>query len=91
MKWARAARALLGAFWDLARLPSRERAHVWQAYRGMPLGELVRSEIECTCRHLARTGGVHHRSCPAWEPECTCYEALGGHTPGCYYARHPQV
>lgn len=45
------------------------------------------NEPRCNCNPLERTGGDHHHTCPAWEPECTCYEMIGGHQPGCYFNR----
>jgi hypothetical protein len=40
---------------------------------------------ECNCHPEERTGGDHDPSCPEWQPECTCYELVGGHQPGCYF------
>lgn len=45
---------------------------------------------ECNCDPLAQTGGGHAYTCPAFEPECTCYEVTGGHQPGCYFNRNPK-
>jgi hypothetical protein len=42
---------------------------------------------ECTCNPADNTGGGHLGTCPAFEPECTCYEVTGGHQPGCYFNR----
>jgi hypothetical protein len=39
----------------------------------------------CNCHPEERTGGVHDPNCPEWQPECTCYEVIGGHQPGCYF------
>jgi hypothetical protein len=44
------------------------------------LNDLV---LDCDCNPEERTGGVHDRACPAWEPECTCYESPEGHMSGC--------
>jgi hypothetical protein len=38
---------------------------------------------DCNCDPLAQTGGGHHGTCPAYEPECTCYELTGGHQSMC--------
>jgi hypothetical protein len=38
---------------------------------------------ECTCDEPS---GAHVYPCPAWQPECTCYELAGGaHMMGCYF------
>lgn len=37
----------------------------------------------CDCDPMNRTGGEHSWTCPEYEPECTCYEIIGGHQPGC--------
>lgn len=42
----------------------------------------------CTCNPLENTGGGHSGDCPAFEPECTCYESWAGHQPGCYFNAH---
>lgn len=42
-------------------------------------------ESECNCNPAERTGGDHDPSCPEWQPECSCYELIGGHQPGCYF------
>lgn len=42
-------------------------------------------ESGCNCDPLAQTGGGHRGDCPAFQPECTCYEMTGGHQPGCYF------
>lgn len=39
---------------------------------------------DCACHPEERTGGGHARTCPEYEPECTCYEVFGtAHQPGC--------
>jgi transcription elongation factor Elf1 len=39
---------------------------------------------DCVCHPEERTGGGHARTCPEYEPECTCYEVFGtAHQPGC--------
>jgi len=37
--------------------------------------------VPCECNPHENTGGGHLPSCPAWEPECTCYERHP--EPGC--------
>ncbi len=37
----------------------------------------------CRCNPADRTGGGHDPRCPEFEPECTCYEMIGGHQPMC--------
>lgn len=39
----------------------------------------------CNCDPRETTGGGHRGDCPAYEPECTCYEMIGGHQPMCPY------
>lgn len=40
---------------------------------------------DCNCDPLAQTGGGHAYTCPEFEPECTCYELIGGHQQGCAF------
>jgi hypothetical protein len=47
--------------------------------------EAERADPECNCNPLENTGGGHRGDCPAFEPECTCYEMTGGHQPMCPY------
>lgn len=42
-------------------------------------------EKDCICNPEENTGGEHSDDCPAWEPECTCYETFAGHQPGCAF------
>lgn len=46
-----------------------------------------RAEELCNCNPEEQTGKCHRGGCPAYEPECTCYESgsHAGHEPGCYF------
>jgi len=37
----------------------------------------------CNCNPFEQTGGGHRGDCPAFDPECTCYEVTGGHQSMC--------
>lgn len=39
----------------------------------------------CNCDPRDNTGGGHRGDCPAYEPDCTCYESWAGHQPMCPY------
>jgi len=40
-------------------------------------------DTACDCDPMNRTGGDHAPSCPDYTPDCTSYEFIGGHQPGC--------
>lgn len=51
--------------------------------RGLEPGDDISDWDLCVCDPDSNTGGVHDSYCPEFEVECTCYEMLGGHMPGC--------
>lgn len=74
---------------DGAAVANGPAFNTWRDCHCQHRGLAARAELDpdCNCDPLAQTGGGHAYSCPAFEPECACYELTGGHQPGCYFNR----